>query len=221
MQLSERARSLLVGIALIGVGGLAWSLQLGPRLVVDASPMRSFPREIDGWYSEDIPLESTVEAMLRADFNLQRLYVHPVAGQIEVYVGYYGTDRGGRPEHTPWVCYPSAGWRIVSHRQVWIDRARGLRANELSVEKAGSPHLVHFWYRSARATGLLGARDQILDRFLARLSGPRSDGALVRLSTPVQGVDELAARARLASFGSALDRLLAACWPLEIPRGDA
>jgi EpsI family protein len=219
MQLSERARIVLIAIALLGVGALAWSLELRPPLAVDASPMRSFPREIDGWYSEDIPLESTVEAMLRADFNLQRLYVHPVAGQIEVYVGYYGTDRGGRPEHTPWVCYPSAGWRILSHRQVWIDRERGLRANELSVEKAGSPHLVHFWYRSSRATGLLGTKDQLVDRFLGRLAGSRSDGALVRLSTPLDDGDETVARSRLSSFGSELDGLLEARWPLERPRG--
>jgi hypothetical protein len=88
------------------------------------------------------------------------------------------------------------------------------------VEKSGKRYLVLFWYRSFRATGLLGAVDQILDRLIGRLLESRSDGALMRISTPIPGGDVDAARARLVAFASELDRLVERRWPVERPSSD-
>lgn len=217
MQLSERLRTTLIAAVLLGVGGLAWGVQLRSALVVNAAPLAALPHELGPWRAVDIPLAETAEAMLRADFNLQRRYVHPLGEQIEVYVGYYGTDRGGRPEHSPWVCYPTSGWEISAVRRVWVDRARGLQANEFQAQKGGERTLVHFWYRSHRATGLLGPKDQILDRLAGRLTSLRSDGALVRLSTRLGAEGEIAARTRLIGFEADFDRLLDGHWPGEHP----
>jgi EpsI family protein len=216
-QAAERRQALLLVGVLLGVGGLAWSLQLRDPLVVDPSPLAALPREIDGWRAQDIALESTVEAILRADYNVQRVYLHPVGSRIGVYVGYYGTERGGRPEHTPWVCYPNAGWEIETRRTLVVDEARGLRVHEMRVQKAGERALVHFWYRSFRSTGLLGGLDQVWDRFVGRLRHDRADGALVRLSSPLGGEDPVVVRGRLMGFGSRLDALLDRHWPEERP----
>ena len=220
MSRSESLQTTLLAAALLAAGCFAWWLQLRPGLEVDASQLASVPTRIDVFGSVDIPLEETVEANLRADFNLQRVYVSPVGGSIEVYIGYYGTERGGRPEHTPWACYPSAGWTILERDRIWIDRERGLRANDLVVENNGKRYLVLFWYRSFRATGLLGPVDQILDRLIGRLLESRSDGALMRISTPIRGGDVDAARARLVAFASELDRLVEGRWPVERPSSD-
>ena len=58
------------------------------------------------WKGHDIPMEGSVEEILRADRHLQRSYYDRAGGLVWLYVGYYGTSRGGRSEHTPWVCYP-------------------------------------------------------------------------------------------------------------------
>ena len=203
-------------VLLILGGALIWSQERRGRLVVDASNLDELPSKISMWREQaEVPLTTKVEEMLRADFNLQRVYWHPVGGRIDLYVGYYGTERGGRPEHTPEVCYPSAGWEIVHERIVDIDRSRGLRANEFLVALDGHTELVQFWYRTYRRTGLLGGMDQILDRMIGRLTDGRSDGALVRVSTVVQGGDDTAARSRLIAFGAALDRLFDRHWPVE------
>jgi len=213
----RRRQTLLLGGVLLGVGALAWSLALRDPLVIDPRPLEAFPREIAGWRAEDVPLESTVESILRADFNLQRVYHHPLGPRIAVYVGYYGTERGGRPEHTPWVCYPSAGWQIDAHRTLLVDPDRGLRVNELEVHQGGERSLVQFWYRSFRSTGLLGGADQAWDRFLGRLRHDRSDGALVRLSSPLGDEDPTVVRSRLMGFARRLDALLDTHWPAEQP----
>lgn len=219
---SEHRHALLLVVVLVGVGALAWSLQLREPLAVDTDPLAALPRQIDGWSARDVPLESTVESILRADFNVQRVYVHPTGSRIGVYIGYYGTERGGRPEHTPWVCYPNAGWKIAAHRRLTVDEPRGLRVNELVVEKDGQRALVHFWYRSSNGTGLLDGKDQAWDRFVDRLRHDRSDGALVRLSSALDDGDDLTVvRGRLMGFASRIDVLLDRYWPSESPAADA
>ncbi len=60
----------------------------------------------------EIPLAENVESMLRADFNVQRAFLHPLGDVVWLYIGYYGTDRGGTPEHTPPQCYRAHGWSL-------------------------------------------------------------------------------------------------------------
>ncbi len=204
----------ILSVILLAVGGFAWSLQLQPALEIDASALATLPTRIDAYDGHDIPLESTVESVLRADFNLQRAY-YGAGSLVWLYVGYYGTARGGRPEHTPRGCYTAAGWRIESARTLRVVPNGELRANEYLVERNGERRLVHFWYRSWQQTGMLGGWDQNIDHFVGRLTVGRADGALVRISTPLDSEDEISARGRLLGFASALDPLLAERWPTE------
>jgi EpsI family protein len=192
-------------------------MQLAPSLAVDASALATLPLEIAGHRAHEIPLEQAVEAELRADYNVQRAYLHPSGEVVWLYVGYYGTTRGGRPEHTPRGCYTGAGYGIVASRALLADAAAGLRVNEYLVERDGERQLVQFWFRSHRRTGMLGGLDQNLDRLLGRLLEGRADGALLRVSTPLREGDDVAARGRLLAFAAALDPLVAARWPTESP----
>ena len=205
-------------LILLAVGGFAWSLQLQPALEIDAGALATLPMQIDVYDGHDIPLESTVESVLRADFNLQRAY-YGAGSLVWLYVGYYGTERGGRPEHTPRGCYTGAGWGIESARTLRVDPDGDLQVNEYLIEANGERRLVHFWYRSAQRTGMLGGWDQNIDRFVGRLTTGRADGALIRISTPLNGDDEVNARGRLLGFASALDPLLAERWPTETEAG--
>lgn len=211
----------MVTAALVGVGGLAWGLYLRPVLEMDTSGLAQLPSELDAWHSSDVPIAEAVESMLRADFNLQRMYVHPLGQTVWLYVGYYGTTRGGRPEHTPRTCYQANGWGVRASRRLEIDPQIGLRVNEYIVVRDQTRRLVHFWYRSHRATGILGDLGISLDHMLGRLAGGRADGALVRISTTIEDQDIVTARSRLAGFGAALDRLLQERWPNETLVGES
>jgi EpsI family protein len=204
----------ILSVSLLAIGAFAWSLQLQPDLEIDASALATLPMRIDVYDGKEVPVESTVESVLRADFNLQRSY-HGAGSLVWLYVGYYGTTRGGRPEHTPRGCYTGAGWGIESTRTLRVVPNGELRANEYLVERNGERRLVHFWYRSAQRTGMLGGWDQNIDHFLGRLFDGRADGALVRISTPLNGDDEIRARGRLLGFASLIDPLLAERWPTE------
>jgi EpsI family protein len=199
--------------ALVALGALAWLLSLRPALEPQAETLQELPRSIGGWVGSDIPLENNVESVLRADFNLQRAYQNSTGSIIWLYIGYYGTARGGRPEHTPRSCYASAGWGIARSRTLPVEGP--LRVREMLVERPGQRRLVHYWLRSWRRTGMVSGFEQNLDRLRGRLGAGRADGALVRLSTPLEG-DEEAARSRLIAFAIELDPLLAQRWPQEV-----
>lgn len=200
---------------LVAVGALGWSLRFRPPLEVDVRPLAALPGEIGRWQARDEPLDEAVEAELRADLNLQRLYLGPGGAPVWLYIGYYGTDRGGRPAHTPRGCYPGAGWAIERTRVIDVSPDTDLRANEYLLEREGQRRLVHFWYRSHRSPNLLGGLDQNVDRILGRLGHGRADGALIRLSTPIVGDGEIRARGRLLAFASEFAPLLDAHWPVE------
>lgn len=220
MNADRLGRWALVGSILL-VGGTAWWLQTRPALVVDVSPLATLPRTIGDWRSADVPLDSAVESVLRADANVQRAYSSEAEGPIDpvwVYIGYYGTERGGRPEHVPRWCYTAAGWDIVSARVLRDEDGSERRMNEYLVARHGERQLVHYWYRSARRTGMVGGMDQRVDQIVGRLEGGRSDGALVRVSTTLDAQGESAARARLLAFGGELDRQIAHHWPVERSR---
>jgi len=212
---SERWLSPVLIAMLLACGALAWSFQLRPHLAVNASTLSRLPFRVGMWRGVDQPIQGGIEEMLAAGFNLQRSYVHPVGGPVWLYVGYYGTERGGRPEHTPWVCYPSNGWEILEREKILVDPEADRSTNEIVVEKDGERRLVHFWYQSSRRTGMLGAFDQAVERALGRILTGRADGSLVRVSAPMPTGDETMARSRLISFGQLLVPLLTEHWPQE------
>jgi EpsI family protein len=207
----------LLVLLLVGVGAASWWYQLRPPLRVDPAPLIALPETIGSWQAVDVPLDAAVESILRADFNLQRAYVHPTGAIVFLYVGYYGTDRGGRPEHTPEVCFNSQGWDITARRTLRVEGGgEPLRVSEFVVEKGDIRHLVEFWFRSQRSTGMLSSLEQAFDRLTGRLVDGRADGSLVRISTPLAGRDPVEARSYLMQFAAAVDEQLGLHWPVEI-----
>jgi len=213
MKTSNLGNAGLIGLLLV-TGAVAWSIQFQPALQIDASKLTTLPTQIDSYRGHDISLASTVESVLRADFNLQRAYLRGNS-IVWLYIGYYGTARGGRPEHTPRGCYTGAGWGIAATRTLQVTPEGELAVNEYIVERDGERRLVHFWFRSNRRTGMLGGWDQNVDRLLGRLWSGRSDGAMIRLSTPLSDDNLVSARGRLMAFASLVDPLIADRWPSE------
>jgi len=217
--MSERVQMAALLLLLAGVGAGAWALELRPTLEVDPAALESLPYEIEERSGYDVPVDATVARILRADFHVQRTYPpqrEDGGAPVWLYIGYYGTERGGYTPHTPDACYPAAGWQIDPESRATRALADGLRANEFQVESAGERRLVQYWYRSHRATGILGEVGQAYDRVIGRLFYGRADGGFVRVSTRIQAGNIEAARERLEPFARRLDTLLASHWPTEV-----
>jgi EpsI family protein len=210
--------ALIVALVLSGAAG--WWLHLRPEAEVDPGTIEELTPRLAGWVGVDIPIDEGVERMLRADSQIQRRYVDDTGSIVWLYVGYYGTARGGRPEHTPWVCYPSAGWEIESSDEIALIEASSAadasHANEMIVVRDGQRRLVHFWYATHRRTGIASETALTLDHLAGRLSlAGRADGALVRISTPIRHDGLEPARERLSRFTAALLPEIKRRWPVS------
>jgi len=213
---AERISIAVLVVSLLLAGGAGWWLALEPTLHGDPSSLATLPRKLAGFTGEDLPIDSAVESMLRADFNLQRAYVHAFGDVVWLYLGYYGTARGGTPEHTPGVCYGANGWDIVHDAAVTFPDAAKGHAREFIVEQAGQRRLVLFWFRSYRNRTLASTAALLVDHFVGRLRAGRADGALVRLSTPLGRDEDIeTARRRLRVFAASLEPEIEARWPDE------
>jgi len=215
--ISESA-GIVILLILVVAGCAVWWLHFRMPVELDPSSIKGISLTLDHWQGTEIPLSDGVEKMLRADSQFQRRYLSPDADVVWLYVGYYGTGRGGRPEHTPWVCYPSAGWVILSGVEMSpigdSSGGSGDRLNELVVEQGGARRLVHFWYQTHRTKSIATETGLTIDHVLGRLSASgRADGALVRLSTPIDRAGIEPARQRLRDFATALEPNLRENWP--------
>lgn len=205
------------GIALVAMlvvaGAVSWWLLLRPPPETDPTRLDALPARFEGWQAFDIAIDESVAEMLAADHHVQRAYRHDQGYVVFVYVGYYGTRRGGTPEHTPDVCYPAQGWAILESHERRVGGRDGFDLREFLVEQEGERRLVHFWYRTDHASGLTSTTDLRLHHFWSRLTRNRGDGALVRLSTIIRGEEVDAARARLLGLEVAVEDALDRVWP--------
>ena len=210
----NRRVELGVAIGLMLLTGIAsWWLLLRPAVEHDAAVFDALPTELNGWRSVDLAIDEAVSDMLAADHNVQRAYLHPLGYQIFVYVGYYGTERGGTPEHTPDICYPAQGWQIVESMIQRAGGQGGFDLREFVVEQAGERRLVHYWYRTGSQSGLTSVVGLRLRHVVDRMTENRGDGALVRLSTPLGSSDIASARTRLFSMDRVVEEALVGLWP--------
>src|SRR5438445_2994998 len=99
-------------VALLG-GTLATSRlsdERRPELL--AKPLRSIPREIDGWVGADAPpLDAHTLEMLRPTSYLDRAYRRG-ADAASLFISYYAEQRAGESMHSPKNCLPGSGWEI-------------------------------------------------------------------------------------------------------------
>jgi len=87
----ERVTLALAIPLLAGFGALSWVLLLQEPLAVDTRALAELPLRVGDWAGVEILLDTGVEEILDADFNLQRSYLHPLGDLVWLYVGYYGT----------------------------------------------------------------------------------------------------------------------------------
>jgi EpsI family protein len=168
--------------------------------------LSSLPPQIDGWTGIDIPLDQDTLNILGPGEFLVREYENASQPQplISLFIAYFPTQKAGDTIHSPNHCLPGAGWVPTSREVVQIARPDGssFPVNRYVVSKSGERQLVLYWFQ---AHGRVVASEYRAKYYLVSDSVRmnRSDGALVRLLTPMlDGETPDAAQARLMKLGS-------------------
>ena len=146
-----------------------------------------------------------------------RVYRDPqTQSVIGLFVAFFESQRKGGAIHSPKNCLPGAGWEPVEFGITTIEMpghpAPGA-INRAIVQKGLSKQLVLYWYQSQ---GRIIASEYSAKFYLVwdALTRNRTDGALVRIITPVIQNDEAGALERAKSFARDMFPLLQQHIPL-------
>ena len=180
----------------------------GNEVFPQRAPLSSLPKNLGEWVGQDISIDQqTLEILGNGEF-LNRNFVKPGEPQkwIDLLIAYYASQKAGDTSHTPNHCLLGAGWVPVKREIVQLPRGdgRSFPANRAVwvTSKAGERYLVIYWFQ---AHDRVVASEYLSKYYLVAdsLRMNRSDGALVRLITPMsrqESADD--AEARLLGFGS-------------------
>ncbi|MBX3707403.1 MAG: VPLPA-CTERM-specific exosortase XrtD [Pseudomonadales bacterium] len=203
-------RQLAVAVGLLVVA-FASVIALGQRneILPERKALTFFPRVIGEWVGTRESLSGGVIDMLQLSDYVLAQYRSPAHSEpVELYIGYHGSQRQGAMPHSPLICLPGGGWETLSldRTRLELSDGRALPVNRAVMQVQRRRMLVVYWFRQRGADY---ANEYLMRAALFRdavLEG-RSDGALVRLITPID-TDLAAATARLVAFAERLEPVL-------------
>mgnify|MGYP005850004467 CR=1 FL=1 len=214
LRLVRPSGALAAATLLVGGAALAWAAAPERAAAVPArEPLALFPRELGEWRGA-MPqiLEPRVRAALGAqDYHWSSFSSADATAPVDLLVVWYADQTEGGI-HSPEVCIPGGGWEIMRIEATdiagEIGAAEPFPINRAVIQQGVTRQLVYFWFDQAgvRTASDYGAKAQLLWNALTL---GRSDGALVRMVTPIGPKEtEAEAEARLqALLRPALDAL--------------
>jgi EpsI family protein len=152
------------------------------------APLAQFPRTLGEWRTvQDVPIESEVLDVLKADDTLDRIYISPAGVEASLFIAFFKTQREGQSPHSPKNCLPGNGWEPVETGLISIaapGRSQPITANRYVVAHGDEKAVVIYWYQShdrVIASEYSAKFWLIADAVRYR----RSDTALVKVVVPV------------------------------------
>lgn len=169
------------------------------------SPLPALPLTIGEWTGVDAaPLDAEVRRVLGVDDYVLRTY-RSAAGAVGLYAGYYTSQKQGDAIHSPMNCLPGAGWVPGEYALIPIEGAgRRIEVNRYVIRKGEDRQIALYWYEG-RGRAVANEYESRALLVWDSLRRSRSDGALVRITSPVakgQTIDD--AERQAVAFGAQL-----------------
>ncbi len=158
------------------------------RLIPDRQRLESYPMQLGQWTGQKSFLDFEIERVLGADDYLIADYQGQQDSSVNLLVSYYKSQNEGSGIHSPQVCIPGGGWEVSNWVQVPVTitgpAAQTFSVNRAIIQKGLNRQLVYYWFdeRGRKFTNDYLAKGYTVYDAIAT---GRSDGALIRVVTPV------------------------------------
>jgi len=179
-----------------------------PEIKPVRASFSAFPMDIGQWHGKTSLMGEDSLKVLRLSDYILAVYNRGTEAPINFYAAYYASQRKGSAPHSPAVCMPGGGWQMTDLTQRSLPSTAipggDFSYNRAVIRNGEATELVYYWYqeRGKRIASEYSAKGYL---FSDALLMNRSDGALVRLVTPiVAGETEEAADQRLMEFVAAV-----------------
>jgi len=186
--------------------------------VVVQTNLENLPMSIAGYTAVEDSFSESVYRELNADKHVYRHYRATDGTQIDLYMGYYGTAKGGRTPHNPYACLPSGGSAIFNTGKVALlqqAQNKAVAVNYIHARKNETNTLMLHWYQTAGSTVVATGLQQNIQRFLGRVLRNRNDGAFVQITAASSDVAVPQTKLKIEQFAGVVLNLLPDYWPLE------
>jgi len=186
MKVSATGRFLIVAALLAGTAGLLQARRK-MELIPKREPVRSFPIQLGSWRGQDQRISDDVLAILGPGDFVSRIYTQAGQPFVGFFLAYFPSQQTGDTIHSPKNCLPGSGWMPVESARIVIagNNGRFVQTNRYIIQKGIDRQLVVYWYQ---AHGRAVASEYWSRFYLVAdaLRMNRTDGALIRIITPIQ-----------------------------------
>lgn len=173
---------LLAAACLVAANGIDFK-----QKVVPAGSFNQFPLEISMWKGSRTAMDQLYLDTLKLDDYSMVDYRDPSGKTVSLYVAYYGSQSKGGSIHSPATCLPGSGWNFEESGAVSVPlggRAGAMQVSRAYMHKDGMKELTYYWFPQ-RGRNLTNTWQLKFYNFWDALTKRRTDGALVRLITPL------------------------------------
>jgi exosortase D (VPLPA-CTERM-specific) len=171
----------------------------------DRASFAEFPMQLGNWQGAPSVLDPVYRNELKLDDYLLADYREAADPPVNVWIAYYESQRKGQSVHSPRSCLPGGGWEFRSLAADELQtRAGPLAVNRAVIEHGAERQLMYYWFQQR---GRVLTNEYLVKWYIFQdaVTRKRTDGALVRLITPIPpGTDEREADRELTQFAGNL-----------------
>jgi len=189
--------SLILGLTL----GLSQGVEFRGKIPIKQS-LSQFPLQVGEWSGTREAMEQKfIDTLDMSDYVIVN-YRDRQNHAVNFYTAYYENQQKGESIHSPETCLPGSGWKFSEAEEVVLTakNSKPMRVNRVIMEKDGQQQLAYYWF-PMRGRVLTKLYQLKLYNFWDALTRQRTDGALVRVITPIASSERPAdAEMRMQKF---------------------
>ncbi|MFA5261190.1 MAG: exosortase C-terminal domain/associated protein EpsI [Candidatus Omnitrophota bacterium] len=194
-------------------GVVSWTLYFKEYQQKDSVNIQTFPQEIAGWKSEELPITDREYEILETRNAFTRKYTNAQGDSVYLFIVYSQTNR--KVVHPPEICYTGGGATFISNVHHTIDVPQPkmqIISNKYLVEQGGYRQYMCYWFKVGNTFTPNYLKGQTLIA-MKRLTGQPSSGALIRISAVVDPENPDKAMQLIDAFSRIITPQLFQCLP--------
>jgi len=169
--------------------------------IVPREKLNGFPATVGPWAGRDISITPDILQVLGPGDFASRMYFRDGQPPINLFIAYFSSQRSGDTVHSPKNCLPGSGWTPLQsgYIQIPVPNRPSITVNRYLIGKGADKQLVLYWYQ---AHNRVVANEYWAKFYLVSdaIRMNRSDGSLVRITTPIAAESVQTAEARAVDF---------------------
>ncbi|RNC70380.1 MAG: VPLPA-CTERM-specific exosortase XrtD [Desulfuromonadales bacterium] len=193
--------SVLALALLFATAALSHGIEFREKMPIKR-PFTTFPQEVGEWRGARQAMEQKfLDELTLSDYVIVN-YQNNAGKEVNFYTAYYESQRKGESIHSPATCLPGSGWvfQESGDTRIVLPGERTMTVNRAFMKKGGVKELTYYWFPQ-RGRILTNAWQLKMYTFWDALTRQRTDGALVRIITPVYPNERVeSAEERLQAF---------------------